>query len=414
MRFLHISDLHIGKRVNGISLVEDQEYILAQIVEIACERDVDALVIAGDIYDKASPSAEAVTVFDGFLTKLASMGVCVLAIPGNHDSAERIAYAQGLLSAQGICFPPVFAGEVSCVRVADDHGDVCFWLLPFLRPGDVRRFFPDAEIGDNYAAALRAVLEACSIDRSQRNVIVMHQLVTAGGVAPERADDEIKLGGIDAVDVSVYDDFDYVALGHVHRPQRVGRDTVRYSGSVLKYSFSEARYPKSAVLVELGPKQASDDVGACVSFELVPLVPLHDMREVCMTLTELLALGQDDAAGAAMADTAVTTDAARYDYLHITLTDEHPQLDAMARIREVFPNAMALDYENVAILAARAHVCAAVDPDELDTVQLFGQFFEEQVGKPLDEVQHGIVTQAVAAVERAYAGNSARGEEEAR
>ena len=430
MRFLHISDLHIGKRVNGISLVEDQEYILAQIIEIVRSRNVDALVMAGDIYDKASPSAEAVTVFDSFLTKLASLGVRVLAIPGNHDSAERIAYAQGLLSAQGVCFPPVFAGEVSCVRMADAHGDVFFWLLPFLRPGDVRRFFPDAEIGDNYATALRAVFEACSVDRSQRNVVVTHQLVTAAGVAPERADDEIKLGGIDAVDVSVYDDFDYVALGHVHRPQRVGRDTVRYSGSVLKYSFSEARYPKSAVLVELGPKQVDDEVSACVNFELVPLVPLHDMREFRMALADLLALGHsgetsdvtnDDADGQNVAasgtDVVVTdtaTDATRFDYLHITLTDEHPQLDAMARVREVFPNAMTLDYENASILAARAHVREAVDPDELDTIQLFERFFEEQIGKPLDEEQHDIVTQAVAAVERAYAGNGAKGEGEAR
>ena len=449
MRFLHISDLHIGKRVNGISLVEDQEHILAQIAEIVRDRSVDVLVMAGDIYDKASPSAEAVTVFDGFLTKLASLGVRVLAIPGNHDSAERIAYAQGLLSAQGVCFPPVFAGKVSCVRMADAHGDVLFWLLPFLRPGDVRRFFPDVEIGDDYAAALRTVLETCGIDRSQRNVVLTHQLVTAGSWAPERADDEIKLGGIDAVDVSVYDDFDYVALGHVHRSQRVGRDTVRYSGSVLKYSFSEARYPKSAVLVELGPKQTGDDVGGCVSFELVPLVPLHDMREVRMTLAELLALGRegvsaaDDGGGEAGdgeeagaeadsneadvnaaesgADEQEASDDAwkepadaRLDYLHITLTDEHPQLDAMARVRELFPNAMTLDYENAAILAARAQVRDAVDPDELDTVQLFERFFEEQVGKPLDEVQRGIVTKAVVAVEGARSDHGANGKGKSR
>ena len=254
MRLLHVSDLHIGKRLNGVSLLDDQRHILRQILDIAKQRQAKALLIAGDIYDKASPSAEAVTVFDAFLTDVVAAGLRVLAIPGNHDSAERIAYAQGLLESQGVCFPPVYAGEVERVVLEDEWGDVAFWLLPFLKPGDVRRYFPDVEIGGDYSAALRAVLGACEIDANVRNVVLSHQLVTAYGVSPDRADDEIKLGGIDNVDVSVYDAFDYVALGHVHRPQRVGRDTVRYSGSPLKYSFSEARYNKSVVLVDLGEK----------------------------------------------------------------------------------------------------------------------------------------------------------------
>lgn len=437
MRFLHISDLHIGKRVNGISMIEDQVHILGQIAEIAREREVDALVIAGDIYDKASPSAEAVTVFDAFLTQVARQGVRVLAVPGNHDSSERIAYAQRLLSEQGVCFPPVFAGAVQRVDIRDSNGDVSFWLLPFLKPGDVRRFFPDCEIGDDYAAALRAALEGCGVDRAKRNVIVSHQLVTAAGASPDRADDEIKLGGVDAVDVSVYDAFDYVALGHVHRPQRIGRDTVRYSGSPLKYSFSEARYDKSAVLVELGSKAEGDEVGSCVSFELVPLVPLHDMREVRMTLADLLAEGLalqearnaenvenenveenasveapcDDGGGAvsgektgagASGEPRPLVDPA-LDYLHVTLTDEHPQLDAMRKVHEVFPNAMTLDYDNAIILAAREQVRTSVDPDKVDALELFARFYEEQVGKPLDDVQEGIVAGVVREVENDYA-----------
>ena len=266
MKVLHVSDLHIGKRVNGMSMLDDQRYILRQILDIAEKRQVSVLLIAGDVYDKASPSAEAVTVFDAFLTDAVAADLRVLAIPGNHDSAERIAYAQGLLEKQGVCLPPVYAGEVERVELEDEHGPVEFWLLPFLKPGDVRRFFPDEEIGDDYSAALRAVLGACAIDQGKRNVVLSHQLVTAYGTAPDRADDEIKLGGMDNVDVSVYDAFDYVALGHVHRPQRVGRDTVRYSGSPLKYSFSEARYDKSAALIELGEKEPGDDVGECVSF----------------------------------------------------------------------------------------------------------------------------------------------------
>lgn len=381
MKVLHISDLHIGKRVNGMSMLDDQRYILRQILDIAEKRQVSVLLIAGDVYDKASPSAEAVTVFDAFLTDAVAAGLRVLAIPGNHDSAERIAYAQGLLEKQGVCLPPVYAGEVERVELEDEHGPVEFWLLPFLKPGDVRRFFPDEEIGDDYSAALRAVLGACVIDQVKRNVVLSHQLVTAYGTAPDRADDEIKLGGMDNVDVSVYDAFDYVALGHVHRPQRVGRDTVRYSGSPLKYSFSEARYGKSVALVELGEKKPGDDVGECVSFELIPLVPLHDVREVRGTLADVLAMGAES------------------DYLHITLSDEHPQLDAMAKIHEVFPNAMMLDYDNVTVLIDRPQTQLTADPDSMDTLELFGAFYESQVGNPLDDEQQDFARKLIAKVE---------------
>lgn len=426
MKVLHVSDLHIGKRVNGMSMLDDQRYILRQILDIAEKHQVGVLLIAGDIYDKASPSAEAVTVFDAFLTDAVAAGLRVLAIPGNHDSAERIAYAQGLLEKQGVCLPPVYEGEVEWVELEDEHGPVKFWLLPFLKPGDVRRFFPDEEIGDDYSAALRAVLGACDIDQGKRNVVLSHQLVTAYGTAPDRADDEIKLGGMDNVDVSVYDAYDYVALGHVHRPQRVGRNTVRYSGSPLKYSFSEARYGKSVVLVELGEKKPGDNVGECVSFELIPLVPLHDVREVRGTLADVLAMGA--AAGASLAgagasaggvdDEAVLADgvgdaaaqasdvsapAAAYDasqdYLRITLSDEHPQLDAMAKIHEVFPNAMMLDYDNVTVLVDRPQTQLTADPDSMDTLDLFGAFYESQVGNPLDDEQQDFARKLIAKVE---------------
>ena len=386
MKVLHISDLHIGKRVNGMSMLDDQRYILRQILDIAEKRQVSVLLIAGDVYDKASPSAEAVTVFDAFLADAVAAGLRVLAIPGNHDSAVRIAYAQGLLEKQGVCLPPVYAGEVERVELEDEHGPVEFWLLPFLKPGDVRRFFPDEEIGDDYSAALRAVLGACAIDRGKRNIVLSHQLVTAYDTAPDRADDEIKLGGMDNVDVSVYDAFDYVALGHVHRPQRVGRDTVRYSGSPLKYSFSEARYGKSVALIELGEKKPGDDVGECVSFELIPLVPLHDVREVRGTLADVLAMR--------------TAHDASQDYLHITLSDEHPQLDAMAKIHEVFPNAMMLDYDNVTVLIDRPQTQQlTADPDSMDTLDLFSAFYESQVGNPLDDEQRDFAHKLIAKVE---------------
>lgn len=386
MKVLHVSDLHIGKRVNGMSMLDDQRYILRQILDIAEKHQVSVLLIAGDVYDKASPSTEAVTVFDAFLTDAVAAGLRVLAIPGNHDSAERIAYAQGLLEKQGVCLPPVYAGEVERVELEDEHGPVEFWLLPFLKPGDVRRFFPDEEIGDDYSVALRAVLGACAIDQGKRNVVLSHQLVTAYGTAPDRADDEIKLGGMDNVDVSVYDAFDYVALGHVHRPQRVGRDIVRYSGSPLKYSFSEARYGKSVALIELGEKKPGDDVGECVSFELIPLVPLHDVREVRGTLADVLAMG--------------TAHDASQDYLHITLSDKHPQLDAMAKIHEVFPNAMILDYDNVTVLIDRPQTQQlTADLDSMDTLDLFSAFYESQVGNPLDDEQRDFAHKLIAKVE---------------
>lgn len=395
MKVLHVSDLHIGKRVNGMSMLDDQRYILRQILDIAEKRQVSVLLIVGDVYDKASPSAEAVTVFDAFLTDAVAAGLHVLAIPGNHDSAERIAYAQGLLEKQGVYLPPVYAGEVERVELEDEHGPVEFWLLPFLKPGDVRRFFPDEEIGDDYSAALRAVLGACAIDQGKRNVVLSHQLVTAYGTAPDRADDEIKLGGMDNVDVSVYDAFDYVALGHVHRPQRVGRDTVRYSGSPLKYSFSEARYDKSAALIELGEKKTGDDVGECVSFELIPLVPLHDVREVRGALADVLAMGAES------------------DYLHITLSDEHPQLDAMAKIHEVFPNAMMLDYDNVTLLIDRPQTQLTADPDSMDTLDLFSAFYESQVGNPLDDEQRDFARKLIAKVEDSAAKGPDGQEEDA-
>ena len=389
MRLLHVSDLHIGKRVNGISMVDDQRHILSQVLDIIRDRKVDALLIAGDIYDKATPSAEAVTVFDGFLTDLAALDVQVLAIPGNHDSAERVAYVQGLLKAQGVHFAPVYDGEVACVSLADEHGEVAFWLLPFLKPGDVRRFFPEEEIGDDYTAALNAALSTCNIDQTKRNVVLSHQLVTAFGTAPDRADDEIKLGGLDNVDFSVYDVFDYVALGHVHRPQRVGRDTVRYSGSPLKYSFSEARYDKSCVLVDLGEKPADAAPGECAKVELVPLVPAHDMRELTLSLAEVQAVGAEGPAS--------------NDYVHITLTDKHPQLDAMAKVRDVYPNAMALDYEFATALVARGEAREVANPDTTSMADMFAAFYKAQTSAEMSDEQANLIASLVSQVEEAGA-----------
>ena len=419
MRFLHVADLHIGKRMYGVSLAEDQRHILSQVTRIIREEQVDALVIAGDIYDKAAPSAEAVGLFDAFLQDVADAGCRVIGIPGNHDSAERVAYAQGLLRREGVFFPPVYDGVIEPVVLHDDWGLVNFWPIPFLRPGDVRRHFPEVEIDDDYSAALHAVVSSCAIDESRRNIAVAHQFVVAAGWAPDRADDEISLGGLDAVDMSVFAPFDYVALGHVHRSQRVGRDTMRYAGSPLKYSFSEARYGKSALLVDVGQKDEAGETGSCISWRSIPLVPLHDVRELKGTLLELLAAGMDgvadDPAGSedataqnanATANRDVAPDAtaspddavpsayvasAHEDYLHLTLTDEHPQLDAMTRVREVYPNALALDYERRMVAPTGERVSHAADPAKMSLPDLFARFFQEQMEKELDDEQQAMV-----------------------
>ncbi|MEG0503609.1 MAG: exonuclease SbcCD subunit D, partial [Raoultibacter sp.] len=304
MKILHLADLHIGKQVNGFPLIEDQRFALEAVLAAARDHSVDALLLAGDLYDKSSPSAEAVCLLDWFFTEVATAGLPCYAIPGNHDSAERVAYVSGLLTRQGIHLAPIFDGRVTHHSLEDEHGPVTFWLLPFMKPAHVRAFFPDADIGQDYTAALRTVLADCPLETSQRNVLIAHQFVTSGTAEPERSDSELSVGGLDNVDASVFADFDYVALGHIHRPQRIGRDEVRYAGSLLKYSFSEIKYPKSATLVELGPK-------GTISITLLPLEPLHDMREIKGPLASLLA---DDVVTASKSD----------DYLHVVLTDEDP------------------------------------------------------------------------------------------
>ena len=368
MRLLHLADLHLGKTVNGFSQTDDQRHILHEALRIAQDESVDAILLAGDLYDRSSPSAEAVSLLDGFLTRAADLGIAVLAIPGNHDSAERVAYAAGPLSRQGIYLAPAFDGSVRRVVLEDEHGPVAFWLLPFLKPASVRCFFPEADIGQDYTAALRTVLASCALDAAQRNVLLCHQFVTVGGAAPDRTDSELSLGGLDNVDASVFDAFDYVALGHVHRPQRVGRDQVRYAGSPLKYSLSEARDRKSAVLVDLGPKREGER--CAVRIELAPLEPLRDLRRITGPLAELVS---DEVMRSADAN----------DYIHAVLTDATPVIDALARLRAAYPNVMSMEY---AAQSRAADTSPAPDRGEApqeSPFELFERFFEERNGFPL-------------------------------
>lgn len=382
MKLLHIADLHIGKTVNGFPMLEDQRHALAQVLAIAERENADALLLAGDIYDKSAPSAEAVALVDWLLCEVAKRSLPCFAIPGNHDSAERVAYAAGPLALQGIHMAPLFDGLVKSVRMQDEFGSVTFWLLPFLKPANVRRYFPDAEIGTDYTAALRTVIDACDIDETQRNVLLCHQFVTAGGTEPERSDSELSVGGIDNVDESVFDRFDYVALGHIHRPQRIGRDSVRYAGSLLKYSASETEHVKGATIVTLGEKTKGDQTRIEVS--LAPLKPLHDMRKVKGPLHKLI-------------DPAIAESADHDDYLHVTLTDEEPAIDALARLRAVYPNVMSLEYERKRQRSSNDAHTASDDKETLDPVTLFARFFEERTGAALSDQQEQIAFEALRA-----------------
>jgi len=445
VKFLHISDIHIGKRVCGFSMLEDQRYILEQIVEIAKREQPDGVLIAGDLYDKAMPSAEAVELADEFLYRFVELGIPVWVISGNHDCAERIAYGSRMMEQAGLYMARVFDGKLQRYTVMREGGVrrvqaggmaegmngtseemVDIYLLPFVRPAQVRRFFPDQTI-ETTQQAVDAILAGVKPDRSRVSILVMHQFLAGAAVCDS---EELSVGGSDQVAVSSVAAFDYVALGHLHRPQRVGRETVRYCGSPLKYSFSEAGHTKSVTIVETvaagsdcgresenslklreGKVQdaavqmsalmgdgavldgvaldeavlggaASGAAAECADWNRRPgvrvrTVPLHarlDLREIRGPIARLLS-------------PEVYREVNVRDYLHVTLTDEHEVLDAIGRLREVYPNIMRLDFET---RGAEALTEEAILIEEKTPQELFEEFFERQNGHPMSEEQRAL------------------------
>lgn len=369
MKLLHMADLHIGKRVNEFSMLEDQRYILEQIVGIARQEEADAILIAGDVYDKAQPQAEAVALLDDFLTKLAGLSKPVFIISGNHDSPERLGFLSRVTNQSGLFIAGVFDGRPRKITLWDAHGPVHIHLLPFLKPATARPFLDEAP--QDYDAAVRAVINAARPDTKERNVLVCHQFVTAGANQPERSDSEaVSAGGLDNVDVSAFEDFDYVALGHLHGPQRMGRDTVRYAGSPLKYSFSEARHQKSVTLIAFGPKGQVD-------IRLCPLDPLRDLRRIKGPLEALLCIGREEG------DKAL-------DYIHATLTDDGEIYDALGRVREVYPNLMALDFQSTQTDLAGEETLIP-EETEKSPLALFGGFYLAQNGREMTPAQQKIM-----------------------
>lgn len=368
MKIMHLSDLHLGKRVNEFSMLEDQAYILTEIIHIVEEQKPQVVILAGDVYDKSVPSAEAVELFDDFLVQLSERGCKVFVISGNHDSAERIAFGARFMDKSGIYMSPVFHGTVEPVALEDLFGEVNFYMLPFVKPSHVRRFYPDETI-ESYTDALKTVIEHMDIDTKKRNVLITHQFVT-GALRCES--EELSVGGADHVDVYVFEGFDYVALGHIHRAQKCGSEFIRYSGTPLKYSFSEAKDHKVVTLIDMKEK-------GNIELSFCPLVPKRDMAELKGTYNELTCRSFYE--GTSYTD----------DYMHITLTDEEDIPEVLTKLRVIYKNLMKLDYDNLRTRHA-GEINGATDIKNKTPFAYFCEFYEMQNGQPMKEEQASFMT----------------------
>lgn len=371
MKFIHLSDLHLGKRVNEFSMLEDQEYILTKIINIIDEEKPEGVIIAGDVYDKSVPSAEAVELFDDFLVRLAKRDLKVFVISGNHDSAERIAFGGRLMDKSGIYMSPVFGGKVEPITLTDNYGDINIYMLPFIKPSNVRRFYSENEIV-TYTDAVKTVIDSMEINVSKRNILITHQFVT-GAVRSESED--ISVGGTDNVDASVFEGFDYVALGHIHRSQKCVSDYIRYSGTPLKYSFSEAKDNKTITVVEMNAK-------GNITLDFIPLVPKRDMVEIKGTYDELTLKS--------FYENTTYQD----DYIHITLTDEEDIPDVLTKLRVIYKNIMKLDYDNKRTRTMN-EIDGAENVKEKTPFEHFSEFYELQNGQPLSDEQTEFVSDII-------------------
>lgn len=366
MKILHLSDLHFGKRLNNFSLLEDQIYVNQQIFQLAKNQKIDAVIIAGDIFDKSIPSADAVQLFDDFLNSWAELNLPVFIISGNHDSAERLSFGLNIFSHNNIYISPVYNGEIKSITLKDNYGNINFYLLPFLKPSMVRPFFPDEEI-KSHTQALKIALKNLPLNKDERNILIAHQFVTGAVVSDS---EEINVGGLDNIDAHIFDDFDYVALGHIHTPQTILRDTIRYCGSLLKYSFSEANQQKSATIIDITTKEQ-------INITTFPIKPLHDMRKIKGSYAEL-------------------TNRQKYintntdDYIFATLTDEEDIPDAISRLRSIYPNIMQLEYDN-----KRTRTNQIIDTSDINSlktpIEFFNEFYQLQNNQGLNDAQMQIM-----------------------
>lgn len=378
MKLLHLADLHIGKVINEFSMLEDQKYILNQVVSVARDEKTEGVILAGDIYDRSVPTAEAVLALDDFLRQLVKLGQKVFVISGNHDSPERIGFAGEILEKGGLYMEGGFFVTLKRVSLWDEYGRVNLYFMPFSRVAAMQKVL-GMDAGCTMTDCIRQVIENTKINSSERNILITHHFVTGGGRTPELSDSEypVSVGGTENVDASVFDCFDYVALGHIHRPQSIGRDAVCYAGSPLKYSFSECE-AKSAVLLELKEKGS-------LSISRRPLKPLHDMRKIKGSLKELL-------------KEEVVSLADPLDYLHVTLTDEKELFEPMEALRSRYPNVMQLELlKNI-----RQEGEKTVRKQQLrkkSLMEIYEDFYEEVTDRSLNEEQKQVLNDVISGIE---------------
>lgn len=365
MKFMHLADLHIGKRLNEYSLFEDQNYILNQILDIADEEKPDALFIAGDVYDKNQPSAEAIRLFDMFLSRIAERKIKTYIISGNHDCAERVSYGEKIFSHQGIFISPIFDGSITKAVASDEYGKINIYMMPFVRPIHVKRAYPDKVI-ETYTDAAKAVIDSLKINNEERNILIAHQFVTGS----ERCDSEdISVGTLDNVDSYVFENFDYTALGHIHKAQRAGQYYIRYAGSPLKYSASEANHVKSVTVGELREK-------GNINIRCIPLKPLRDFLDIQGTLEELMDGGN------------------KSDFVRITLTDTSPVVDAFGKLKSRYPLLTEILFSQRQ-QSTRMSVGVSI---EKTAEEQFGEFFEAINGKNMTKEQNELVSEIFNAI----------------
>ena len=358
MKFLHLSDLHLGIRLHEVSLMEDQRYMLDRIADVCNEEKVDAVLISGDVYDKPVPPAEAIQLFDAFLTKLSDMNIKVMVSSGNHDSAERLAFGSSIMSSKGVHFSPVYNGSLQKVTV--DNCDI--WMLPFVKPANVRRYFEQQEIND-YTDGVRVALSNVNLDKTKTNILMCHQFVT------DSSSGDSVVGGLDNVDCSVFNAFDYVALGHIHESYSIGRPNVRYCGTVICYDFRFCEIKRGIDVVSVD--------GSDISVKTLPFKPLHEMINMRGSMEELI-------------DKAYANETLKDAYVHITLTDEEEIMDAVGRMRALYPNMLCLDYDN-ARTRAQGFVSNGGEMAEKDPFELFCEFYELRNGAQMSDVQQSEV-----------------------
>ena len=381
MKILHLADLHIGKVVLEQSMLEDQKYMLNQIIEKIKEENIDIVLISGDVYDRSIPPADSVKVLNNFLKILVKdLNLKVFVIAGNHDSKERLSFGSEIFAEEGLHIVADYEGKLEKITLKDEFGDLNIYMLPYVKPIEVKQYFEE-EI-NSYHDAVKKIIEQESIDENSRNIILSHQFVTAGNEEPEKSESEtLFLGGTENVDVSCFNKFDYVALGHIHGPQRIGRDTARYAGTILKYSFSEVNQKKSLTIIDFKEK-------GNLQISLIPLTPLRDMRVIKGPIEELI-----------KEENYIGTN--REDYIRAIITNEEPVYDAIGQIKKIYPNTLRLDIEN-----SKTSINSGMKLSDLDNikkkdeVELFNEFYKFQHNKDLEDFQIEILKSVVKEVKK--------------